>query len=368
MAGIIASCLSGTLGLLAWMWPELGAAPSGEHAKKISASPNYDPKTKRFVNRDQQAYDTMMDGFDYKALMKKQLFGKEIREPTQQLPQKRPNIEQFLASSSLVYHWLGHSTILLRLDGLTILLDPVFTNAAPVPWAVRRFQKPVLALDELPDIDLILISHDHYDHLDRTSVRHFRSTETHFVVPLGLSSHLISWGINPEKIIEMDWWEELPFYGLTIACTPSQHFSGRLGPRGNTTLWSSWAVIGSEQRFYFSGDSGYDVHFQEIGKRYGPFDIAFMEAGQYNPIWPMSHMFPEESIQASAELSAQQVQPIHWGMFTLSTHDWFEPADRMLKAAEEQNISLATPIIGEPVVVSERSSFSKWWKKNAADH
>lgn len=363
MMGVFASIMSGFLGILSVAWPELGTIPKGEHAQKIAQSPNYDPETNRFVNRNQAEYDKMLDSFDYPALMKKQIFGKEVREPFQQLPQEKPNIEKFLASENLVYHWLGHSTILLRFDEQTLLIDPVFTNAAPISWAVQRFQEPVLSMDELPEIDLILISHDHYDHLDRKSIKHFRDKKTKFIVPLGLSSHLIGWGIPEERITELDWWDELEFQGLQIACTPSQHFSGRLGPRGNTTLWSSWVVMGKDERFYFSGDSGYDIHFQKIGEKYGPFDVAFMEAGQYNAIWPMSHMFPEESVQASEDLSAKKIQPIHWGMFVLSTHDWFEPAERMAKAAEEKDLNLITPIIGEEVVVSEEQKFEQWWKK-----
>ena len=363
--GIFVSVLSGFLGLLSIAWPELGTAPKGEHAKKIAQSPNYDSKTGRFVNRNQVEYDKMLDSFDYRALMKKQIFGKEHRKPSNQLPQEKPDLQKFLSAETLTYHWLGHSTILLRLDGLTILIDPVFTNAAPIPWAVQRFQDPVLSLDELPEVDLILISHDHYDHLDRKSIKHFKDKETQFIVPLGLSSHLKGWGISESHITELDWWDELAFQNLKIACTPSQHFSGRLGPRGNTTLWASFVVMGKNEKFYFSGDSGYDIHFQKIGEKYGPFDVAFMESGQYNAIWPMSHMFPEESIQASTDLSAHKIQPIHWGMFTLSTHDWFEPVARMTEAAKEHNLNLVTPIIGEEVVVSEEQEFFQWWKETS---
>ena len=361
--GVVASVMSGFLGLLSVVWPELGTEPTGEHAKKIALSPNYDSQTGRFVNRNQVDYDKMQDSFDYKALMKKQIFGKEIREPLQPLPQEKPDLTQFLTAEKMTYHWLGHSTILLRLDGLTLLIDPVFTNAAPIPWAVQRFQEPVLLMDELPDVDLILISHDHYDHLDRKSIQHFVDTQTQFIVPLGISSHLIGWGISADRITELDWWDEISFSGLRLACTPSQHFSGRLGPRGNTTLWASWVVMGQEERFYFSGDSGYDIHFETIGEKYGPFDVAFMESGQYNPIWPMSHMFPEESMQASIDLSAKKIQPIHWGVFALSTHDWFDPPQRMATVAEEKELELLTPIIGEAVVVSEEKKFSYWWKR-----
>ena len=363
MAGVFASCVSGFFGLLAMAWPELGTAPTGEHAKKIAQSSNYDQETGRFVNRNQAEYDKAMDSFNVPAMLKNQIFGKEIREPLGQLPQEKPDLDRFLASDSLTYHWLGHSTILLRLEQKTLLIDPVFTNAAPLPWLVQRFQSPVLPLDELPDIDLILISHDHYDHLDRDSILHFVDTDTHFIVPLGLSSHLIGWGISEDRITELDWWDEILFEGLQLACTPSQHFSGRLGPRGNTTLWASWVVVGATERFYFSGDSGYDRHFKDIGEKYGPFDVAFMESGQYNTMWPMTHMLPEEAVQASEELSAKKVQPIHWGMFVLSTHDWFDPVSRMLEGSKDKDFKLLTPIIGEEVVVGEKQAFVEWWTK-----
>ena len=348
--------------LMAFAWPEIGKIPSGDHAREIAESPNFDPATNRFVNRRQVEYDQMLNNFDYRALMKEQLFGRQVRVPKHPLPQVVPAFHNWASEQSLVYHWLGHSTILARLDNITLLLDPVFTNAAPVPLAVRRFQKPVVPLDGLPEIDVILISHDHYDHLDRASIRHFVDKQTRFIVPLGVSSYLIGWGIASERITELDWWDEIEVQGVTIACTPSQHFSGRTGPRGNKTLWASWSVLGQKERLYFSGDSGYDIHFQEIGKRYGPFDIAFMESGQYNPIWPMSHMFPKETVLASQDLNAKKVQPIHWGMFSLSTHDWFEPAELVWQFGEEFDVTVVFPKIGQAVVVGQAVENERWWR------
>jgi L-ascorbate metabolism protein UlaG (beta-lactamase superfamily) len=243
-----------------------------------------------------------------------------------------------------------------------LLLDPVFTNAAPLPFLVTRFQKPVLEMEELPPIDLILISHDHYDHLDKQSIAFFRDKETQFIVPLGVSSYLKGWGIDESRITELDWWQEISFSSLKVACTPSQHFSGRRGPRGNKTLWASWAVIGENERFYFSGDSGFDTHFAEIGEKYGPFDVAFMESGQYNPMWHMTHMFPEESVNGGIALKAKSIQPIHWGMFRLSTHDWFEPPEEVRRFGTEKNIMINTPILGEIVQPSTPQVFRAWWR------
>ena len=161
----------------------------------------------------------------------------------------------------------------------------------------------------MPSIDYVVISHGHYDHLSRKSIQHFIGSDTQFVVPLGLSSYLTGWGLSHDNITEFDWWEEKNAGDITFACTPSQHFSGRLGPKGNQTLWASWVIQGQNKRVYFSGDSGYDIHFKEIGKRYGPFDIAFMEDGQYNKIWYMSHLFPNETIQAHEDVQAKKCNP-----------------------------------------------------------
>lgn len=350
-------------GLLSLVWTEFGKSPSGELAEKIAQSPNFDQQTQRFVNRNQDAYDEMVAGFDYMAMFKAQVFGKQIRTPPKPLPQRKPDLSKFSSTNGFLYHWLGHSTVLLRIQQKTLLLDPVFTNAAPVPFAVPRFQAPVVDLEGLPDVDLILISHDHYDHLDKASIQFFTDKKTAFIVPLGLSSHLISWGIDESRITELDWWEEAEFQGLTVACTPSQHFSGRTGPNGNDTLWGSWVVFDAESRFYFSGDSGYDTHFKAIGDKYGPFDIAFIESGQYNSIWPMSHMSPEESVKAGLDLNAQKIQPIHWGMFKLSTHDWNEPPEEVLRIGTENAIQVVTPQLGEPVFPHKLQTFSAWWRE-----
>ncbi|MAA78718.1 MAG: hydrolase [Deltaproteobacteria bacterium] len=360
--GFLCGLISLVLVLLIWAWPELGTLPSGEHLEAISMSPNYDKDRGRFVNRKQAEYDKMIAKFDYLSLMKAQIFGTQIRTPPKGLPYESSSIEDFVKRTELSYIWLGHSTVLMRLDNLTILFDPIFTNAAPLPFLVPRFQEPVISLQQLPPIDVIVISHDHYDHLDKPTVEHFLGTETKFLVPLGVSSHLIGWGVPKKSITEHDWWDKTTISGVDFHCTPSQHFSGRLGPRGSKTLWASWSVLGDSQRVFFSGDSGYDIHFQKIGERLGPFDVAFMESGQYNPIWYMAHMFPEEAVRGALELKAKYIHPIHWGMFRLSTHDWFDPPLRIRTAASD-DISVLFPKIGQEVIVSEYVSQNQpWWE------
>ena len=364
----LGSVLVGVFGaLFACAYPELGRAPAGEHKARIAKSPNYDKDSERFVNRRQRAYDKAREKLKMSAFFKASWFGKEQRAPEVKLPEQPVDLAAFLASEELAYVWLGHSTILLRLDGKTILLDPIFHNAAPVSFMVQRFQPPVLDLASLPPIDLVLISHDHYDHLSRRAIQHFRGKKTEFIVPLGLSSYLVGWGIEPNRVTELDWWQTHAWRGLEVVCTPSQHFSGRAGVSANPTLWASWTVLGASQRFYFSGDSGYDAHFQEIGQRYGPFDVAFMECGQYNPLWPMAHLFPHETVRAGLELRASAVQPIHWGTYTLSHHDWFEPPAFARRFGAELGVRVLTPVMGEVVNPKTALPSQDWWSQRTAN-
>jgi len=303
----------------------------------------------------------MRKNFDFNSLMYKQIFGKEQRSPDKKLPQEKPDWDRWSTLSDLSYIWLGHSTILLKMNGLNIIFDPVFVNAAPIPFVIPRFQPPVVRLNELPPIDIVVISHDHYDHLSREAIRFFSTTDTTFYVPLGVSSYLLGWGVNSEAITELDWWDEVDDRDILFACTPAQHFSGRLGPNGNQTLWASWVIRSKDQAIFFSGDSGYDIHFAQIGEKYGPFDVTFMENGQYNDMWPMTHLFPKETVQAHRDLNGGKLQPIHWGMFSLSTHSWNEPIQQMLQFAEEQGQSVLVPKIGSIVAPKKTVILEEWW-------
>lgn len=357
------ACTTAVISLVACVWPKIGTPPS--NTGNYDSSPNFDASKKQFVNRQQEEYQKMMDNFDFLALMKKQILGTEQRTPTHTLPVVSIDWEKFQQSTEDQYYWLGHSTILLKMDGKTLLFDPVFGSASPLSFVVPRFSGNAVQLAELPPIDVVLISHDHYDHLSYDAIQHFKNTDTQFLVPLGVSSYLVHWGIAPERITELDWWQETSLFGLNFACTPSQHFSGRRGPRGNTTLWASWVVIAKEHRIYFSGDSGYDIHFSQIGEKYGPFDLAFMENGQYNAIWPMSHMFPQETVQAGVDIQAKNLQPIHWGAFKLSTHQWNEPVLDVVQYAKETELSILLPKIGEQVEVDNAQNIEKdgWYQQ-----
>jgi len=264
--------------------------------------------------------------------------------------------------------WFGHSAFLVEIDSKKILLDPMFGEVpAPNPLlGGKRFSKKLpIDIDQLPLIDAVIISHDHYDHLDYGSIQKLKSKVLNFYVPLGVKAHLLSWGVQKDKIHEMGWWSEIKSNGLLFAFAPSRHFSGRGLTDRYTTLWGSWIIKGSKDNIYYSGDGGYGEHFKEIGKRYGPFDFAMIECGQYNDNWKQIHLIPEESAQAAADVQAKLMLPMHWGAFSLSLHSWTDPIERVLVKAKELNIPITTPRIGESVILGN-SIFPKkhWWTNN----
>ena len=262
--------------------------------------------------------------------------------------------------------WFGHSAFLLQLGGLTLLLDPMF-GKAPSPFPIiggkRYGGKLPFEVDALPEIDAVILSHDHYDHLDYGSIRKLRGKVKKFIVPLGVGAHLVRWGVARERIIEADWWDELTYEGLRLSCTPARHFSGRsLGDR-YATLWCSWVIESAEARIFFSGDSGYGPHFKQIGEKYGPFDLTLMECGQYDTRWHLIHMLPEETVQANRDVGGKLLLPIHWGAFTLALHDWTDPIERALKAAASSGVTVTTPRIGQPVPIGGPNvPAENWWK------
>jgi L-ascorbate metabolism protein UlaG (beta-lactamase superfamily) len=227
-----------------------------------------------------------------------------------------------------------------------------------------RFTKEIpFTLDQLEQVDVVLISHDHYDHLDYPSIQALSQKTKQFLVPLGIGAHLERWGVAKEKIQELDWWEEHRFEEIQFAFTPAQHFSGRALNDRFHTLWGSWVIVGPKDRIFFSGDSGYAPHFKQIGEQYGPFDISFMEAGQYNKLWPDVHMFPDQTYQAAKDINAKAVMPIHWAAFSLSTHPWQEPAERLQSNAESDTLKVIIPQIGEIVrldYIADRVN-DPWW-------
>lgn len=263
--------------------------------------------------------------------------------------------------------WFGHSSFLLQMDSKTILLDPMLGKvAAPHPLlGANRFNKEFpLAIEKLPAIDAVIFSHDHYDHLDYGTILKIKDKTKHFYVPLGLGTHLKKWGVHPDKITELDWWQNTVLDGLNLICTPAQHFSGRKFNTSQSTLWCSWVIKSNSENIYFSGDSGYATHFKEIGEQYGPFDLALMECGQYNQMWSDIHMMPEETAQAGLDVKAKKIMPIHWAGFKLALHAWTDPINRVQAKAQELNITLITPKLGEEIIVKDTTNYyAKWWEK-----
>lgn len=261
--------------------------------------------------------------------------------------------------------WFGHSAFLLEMEGKRLLFDPMLgSRPSPVSWAGTKRYHPNLPIqpEDFPELDAIVISHDHYDHLDYESIRKLKNKAQRFIVPLGVRQCLIKWGVPSEKITEHAWGDEVQLESLALACMPARHFSGRGLFNRNMTLWCSWVILGRETNVYYSGDSGYGPHFKEIGEKYGPFDLTLMECGQYDARWSTIHMLPEETVQAHLDLGGKWLIPVHWGAFTLAFHSWTDPVERVLKAAKEQQVSISTPKIGETVVIhSEELPSSPWW-------
>lgn len=338
----------------------LGADIDEDILRNYKESKQFNKVKMHFENRQPELFDQMNSRWLSFDGIKSWWDSSDDRDPIEHLPDIKPDLDEFFRNpQEFKGIWFGHSTFLLQLDGKTILLDPVFSaGAAPASFLVPRFQPPVLRLDQLPKVDFIVISHDHYDHLDFETIEHFMDKPTRYIVPLVLGEHLRYWGVPKKKIVERDWWESYSEQGLSFTATPCQHFSGR-GFTPNQTLWASWVIKSSSANLYFSGDSGYDIHFKEIGERLGPFDIAFMETGQYNPLWPEVHLMPKDGVKAFHDLRAKRYFPIHWGMFALSTHPWFEPIELIHQASKEEGFQLLAPRIGE--VFGMQHPVEAWW-------
>ncbi len=298
-------------------------------------------------------------------LMYKQFFETKGRNPKKALPILPFERDVFLEpADEAKIIWYGHSVVLMRLQGKTLLIDPMLgPNAAPIaPFPVKRFSENSLeVIDTLPPIDLVLMTHDHYDHLDYASIQRLKSKTRHYFVALGVKRHLMRWGISAEQITEFDWWDQQVFEEISITFTPTRHFSGRGLKDRAKSLWGGWAFQTAQENLYFSGDGGYGDHFKEVGKRLGPFDFGWMECGQYNPNWHQIHMYPEESVQAGHDTKVRKAMAVHWGGFALAQHHWKDPIERFMAAAQKEALPAITPRIGECFSPSS-THFEDWWK------
>jgi L-ascorbate metabolism protein UlaG (beta-lactamase superfamily) len=351
--------------LFIWLSPEFGG--SIKDTDKLAYSKSKQWKSGIFEN----AIPTSMDiGWkEIPGLLMKQFRSDPSRQPKNDIPVIKLDSTEIAdrPDSVIKTTWFGHSAFLLEIDGKKLLIDPMFgPTPAPHPTlGKKRYSKELpLEIEKMPHIDAILISHDHYDHLDYGSIQKLKLKADQFYVPLGVGRHLKAWGIEEARIHELDWWESASFNGLTFHAAPARHFSGRGLTDRSTTLWCSWVIEKDSTKIFFSGDSGYGPHFKEIGDRFGGFDFVMMECGQYNEQWSSIHMMPEESVQASLDVNAKVVMPIHWGAFTLAFHSWTDPIERFTKTAIEKGIHVATPRIGEAVELNVSYPNSRWWEQN----
>lgn len=293
------------------------------------------------------------------------LFDSTQRKPASPLPVQPADLSKFHAESpgSLHVTWLGHSSLLLNLEGVRLILDPVFTNRATL-LGPRRFNGDTPVDPRvIESVDAVLISHNHYDHLNRQSIQVLAPKTERFLVPLGVGATLERWGVPRVKITELDWWNSAPvFKGIQVTSTPAQHFSSRSLTDRNATLWTSWVISGQKYRVFYSGDSGYFSGFREIGERYGPFDITFLESAAYNELWRPVHMFPEEVAQAHLDLQGRLLHPIHWGTYSLAAHSWYEPMQRLARAADSLEIQLVLPVCGETSSLPGPFPVERWWE------
>ena len=339
--------------------PPFGKVPSGTRLERFRKMDNYREGTFHNISPT----PVMVEGVSMWDAFADFIKPGKDRNPTKPLPSVRTNLKDLPTDEPMLV-WFGHSSYLLIVAGQKILVDPVFSgHASPVSFFGKNYPgSNEYAVEDMPDIDVLVLTHDHYDHLDYRTIDQLRPKVRQVVTSLGVGAHLERWGYDPGIIEELAWHEEATVAGeLHFTAVPARHFSGRLFKRGQT-LWSSFVLKTPSHAFYLGGDSGYDTHFKEIGDQYGPFDLAVLECGQYNDNWRHIHMMPEQTAQAAVDLRAKVLMPVHWGKFTLALHPWNEPIERVRAKAEELNVPLATPRIGEPVILSGPMPISTWWR------
>jgi L-ascorbate metabolism protein UlaG (beta-lactamase superfamily) len=349
--------LVSTRGLLTF-----GGVPSAERRARAEKSPHF--KEGKFVNLEETNLMSLTKSgpvtWDY-------LFGKQMREPVCALPISSEAAKAWSAppASGLRITWLGHSSSVIELDGATVLTDAMFSErASPAQWVgPKRFHPTPVTLEQLPKLDAVLVSHEHYDHLDMDTVVALSKRGAQFYVPLGIGAHLDAWGIPAAQIHELDWWEEVRLpNGVRVVATPARHFNGRGLPWRPGSSWTSWSMIGPSHRVYFSGDTGQTEAFAEIATRLGPFDVAMLEIGQFHESWGSIHLGPAGALEAAEKLKARRVFPIHWATFKLGLHDWNEPPETLLALAEKKGMPVVAPRLGQPVEPTLDEKSDAWWR------
>jgi L-ascorbate metabolism protein UlaG (beta-lactamase superfamily) len=336
-----------------------GKLPSGKHLQRLQQSPNY--KKGSFQNLS--ITPMKPEGVSYWKMTTEFFKKHPDTAPPAKLPFVKTDLKNLNADEPVII-WFGHSSYFIRIANKNFLIDPVFSgNAAPVSFMVKAFPgSNEYKADDMPPIDYLILTHDHYDHLDFKTICQLKNKVANIVCSMGISSHLKHWGVEENKITELDWWQSTQLEeNMQLTAAPARHFSGR-GIKRAQTLWSSFILRTVTHNLYLGGDSGYDSHFAAIGKKHGPFDVAILESGQYNVMWPFIHMMPEETVQAAVDLKAKALLPVHWGKFTLSMHPWNEPIKRILANAAEQGMPVYTPMIGQALTLDGHFSGTDWWE------
>ncbi|MFT4727373.1 MAG: L-ascorbate metabolism protein UlaG (beta-lactamase superfamily) [Granulosicoccus sp.] len=338
-----------------YLAPTFGAKPSGDTLSKIEKSKQSHKGI--FVNSVETVLSTRSPGDSMD--LSTYIFPAKDKNPTMPLPSVKFDKAQFKSGD---FVWFGHSTLMFHSNTLTIMSDPVFNRASPIPIGGKPFAMQASPrIDLLPKIDVVIISHDHYDHLDHLAIAELALRVNLFLVPLGIQDHLLRWGVSAANIVELDWYETHTIADTVFTLTPARHFSGRGVSNRNSTLWGSWVIQSPGTSVFYGGDSGYFDGFKTIGDQFGPFDIAFIENGAYDKQWSQIHMQPEEAVQAAMDVNAKVFFPIHWGKFDLAKHPWKEPIERVVQIAEEKNMPIAASVIGK-IFRLESIPFEAWWE------
>lgn len=353
-----------TLGLITMTDPATAADPAPSMSAPSAAttildSPQFsDGKFRNAVPIRKQSFGEQVDIF-WKFLFQKP----KNTVPSGAIPVLALTRDQLLAAPDDTVFRLGHSTMLFKLGGAFYLTDPVFSErASPVQWfGPARFHRPPISIADLPPIEAIILSHDHFDHLDYAAVLALAAKTSHFITPLGVGERLIGWGVPAAKVRQLDWWQSTQVKDVKLVATPAQHFSGRSVSDRDSTLWASWVIQHADFKLFFSGDSGYFDGFKQIGERFGPFDLAMVETGAYDAMWPDVHMQPEQTMQAFIDLKGKTLMPVHNGTFDLGMHRWQEPLDRILALAQAKGVAIATPQMGEQLDMRQPKPTLAWW-------
>jgi L-ascorbate metabolism protein UlaG (beta-lactamase superfamily) len=350
-------------GVLFWSsdWgATLGGKIEGERLARVNASPNFAD------GKAQNSGETSLGSTNVWEFVVEYFRGAKERKPPVPVPMDVPDAIalESIHENGVRFIWLGHSTVYLELDGTRVLVDPVWSDRAS-PFRIvgpKRTHPMPMALADLPTVDVVVISHDHYDHLDPSVVRELAPQGVTFAVPLGIGADLEAWGVATERIIELDWWESAAVGSLALTATPARHFSGWQATDRDQTLWSSWTLVGPKSRVFYSGDTGWQDNFKTIGDEYGPFDLTIMKCGAYGDGWPDIHINGIEAVEAHRLLNGRRMLPVHWLTFDLALHPWDEPVRQAVDAGEELGAEVITPQVGELIDLEGRVTTTRWWE------